>query len=131
MARKLTFLCHLKSGPICIKLFWTILVCFFWTDLRFRLLERFVLALFCCFSSLFQVHARIWQNFAMELNPANYLRAQLAILSNKLDELYGNFFQSNFVCQICAGNHSSYVFQCKYSIYPPRYELDHYVSNYQ
>lgn len=61
----------------------------------------------------------------------NYLKAQLARISNELDKLYANSFQSDFVFQIYEGNHPSYECQWESSFYPLRYEQEYYVSYYQ
>lgn len=44
----------------------------------------------------------------MELDPINYVKAQIASISNIVDSFIANYIQSNFICQICARNHMRY-----------------------
>lgn len=43
----------------------------------------------------------------MELDPINYVAAQRASISYKLDRLHANHIPSNFICQLAAENHPS------------------------
>lgn len=70
----------------------------------------------------------------IELDLYNYMMTHIEILSRRADMFFFFFLiytQSNFVCQICAGKHPSNECLFRNFLYPPNFEQDYNVSNYQ